>query len=58
MPYAIESGPFGYQATVDPACIDAVAFEEDLKATRAAATGAVRARRLRAALTWWGGGEP
>jgi hypothetical protein len=28
LPDAIESGSFGYQATVDPACVDAVAFEE------------------------------
>src|SRR6185369_2449736 len=41
LPYAIESGSFGYQATVDPACVDAVAFEE-VPGQRAVGRGAGR----------------
>jgi DNA-binding SARP family transcriptional activator len=55
-PDAIVTGPFGYQAGVEPERVDALAFEEGLRQALAVGIAdAERARRLRETLAGWGG---
>jgi DNA-binding SARP family transcriptional activator/Tfp pilus assembly protein PilF len=55
-PDAVVSGPFGYQAGIDPRQVDALAFEHDLlRALDDHRDGTDRADRLRQILAGWGG---
>ncbi|TYK52240.1 BTAD domain-containing putative transcriptional regulator [Actinomadura decatromicini] len=51
----VEHGPAGYRLGIDPAEVDAVAFERDVVAARAEDDPARRAHLLRAALRLWRG---
>ncbi|WP_067832803.1 ATP-binding protein [Actinomadura kijaniata] len=51
----LEHGPGGYRLTLDPAHVDAVAFEHAITAARARTDPAERAAALRAALDLWRG---
>lgn len=51
----VEHGPAGYRLGIDPAEVDAVAFERDVLAARSQDDPARRARLLRAALRLWRG---
>ncbi|WP_395111056.1 ATP-binding protein [Actinomadura sp. SCN-SB] len=54
-PGLIEHGPAGYRLAVDPADVDAVAFERAVAAARTLESPSARAEELRRALALWRG---